>query len=420
MKSVQVWRTLGLCKGIAAWVAVVGLALAPAQVLAQWTQWGGPKQNFHAKSRGLAKDWPTEGPPKIWERELGDGYSAILVDKGKLYTMRRIDNKETVICLNAKDGKTVWEYKYDSAPKEGHAVQFGEGPRSTPLIDGDYIYAIGVASQMHCLDKKTGEVIWTRNLWDEFEGNVLPHGYSSSPIAYKKTIITLVGGKDAAIVAFNKSDGSVAWKNLSFENSYSTPKIMKVRGKDQLVTFMASEVIGADPTNGELKWQFAHGNQWKQNVCMPVLSKNTLFISSPEAGARGLKISRKGDDYSVEEVWSTRKIQFYHVSAVDQGGFVYASTGTMGPAFMAAIDIETGEIAWRKRGLAKANCVMADGRLIIVDEDGNLALATATPKTFKVHSKVKMLEKVSWTVPTVVGKKLYVRDKKNILALNIG
>ncbi len=119
-------------------------------------------------------------------------------------------------------------------------------------------------------------------------------------------------------------------------------------------------------------------------------------------------------------LWSTRKIQFYHVSAVDQDGYVYASTGTMGPAFMAAVDIQTGKIAWRKRGLAKSNCVLADGRLIIVDEDGNIALATATPKEFKVHSKVKMLEKVSWTVPTVVGKRLYVRDQKNILALNIG
>lgn len=398
------------------------VALAATPAMAQWTQWGGPNQNFQAKgSKGLAKDWPTEGPPKLWERELGEGYSAILVDKGKLFTMRRVENEETVICMNAKTGETVWEYKYEASPHEGHMEQFGNGPRSTPLILGDFIYAIGVSSQMHCLDKKTGKVVWSHNLWEEFDGNILPHGYSSSPIAYKDTIITLVGGKGASIVAFNKGDGSVAWKNLDFENSYSTPKIMKVDGQKQLVTFMGSEVIGVDPTNGELKWQFAHGNKWKQNVCMPVMAGNTLFISSPEAGARGLRIKKKkGGKFEVNEVWSTKKIQFYHVSAVDRGGFVYASTGTMGPAFMAAINIKTGEIAWRKRGLAKANCVLADGRLVIVDEDGHIALATATPKDFKLHSKVKMLEAKAWTVPTVVGKTLFVRDQKKIMALNLG
>ena len=122
---------------------------------------------------------------------------------------------------------------------------------------------------------------------------------------------------------------------------------------------------------------------------------------------------------SVEEVWSTRKIQFYHVSTVRDGDYVYGSTGSQ-VAFISAVNVKTGEIGWRKRGFAKANVVHADGRLIILDEDGKLALTTATPTELTVHSEVELLEKVAWTVPTIVGKTMYVRDKVRILALDLG
>ncbi|MCH8147185.1 MAG: PQQ-binding-like beta-propeller repeat protein [Planctomycetes bacterium] len=412
-------RTVGFILG----VVLAGFFVSSAR--AQWVQWGGTDEAFIADSKGLANDWPTEGPKKLWQRDLGDGYSSILVDNGRLYTMYRKDEGEeaVVICLDAKSGNTVWEYAYAESPKDGHEKRFGQGPRSTPLIVGDRIYTIGVSGQMHCLDKNEGKVLWSHNLWDEFGGNVQQHGYSSSPIAYKNNVIVLVGGKEkgAGIVAFDQKDGSVAWKNLEFENSYSTPKILKIHGEDQLVTFMAEQVIGADPNTGELKWSFGHKNEWKQNVCMPVVTdKNILFISSPKAGARGLQITKKGNKFDVEEVWATRKIQFYHVTAVQQGDTIYGSTGTMGPAFMASVNINTGKINWRKRGFAKATTIMADGKLIILDEDGNLGLATATPDDFVVHSKAQVLEKVSWTVPTVVGKTLFARDKKSIMAFDLG
>lgn len=413
--------TQPITKGLSlAAAAMVALGLPPA-VNAQWTQWGGPNQDFVAHVTGLAPTWPDEGPKRLWSHELGEGYSAILADAGKLYTMYRADDKEIVTCLDATTGETVWEYRYDASPREGHIKQFGEGPRSTPLLDGDRLYTIGVSAKMHCLDRDTGKVIWSHDLWDEFEGNVLNHGYASSPIAYKDTVIALVGGEGQSIVAFSKADGTVAWKALSFRNSYSTPKILDIDGETQLVTFMAKEVIGVDPDNGELKWRFPHENQWEQNVCMPVMTDdNHLFISSAEAGSKGLKLTRNGDQTSVEELWSTRKIRFYHVTSVRVGDYVYGSSGEQSPAFMAAVNIKTGDIAWRKRGFGKATCLYADGRFIILDEDGQLALVTATPTSFKVNAKAPVLNKTAWTVPTLVGKTLFVRDQKNIMALDLG
>ena len=395
-----------------------GLALGES---ASWTQWGGPNQDFKAPSTGLAKSWPDSGPPQLWSRDLGDGYTGILFEDGKLYTMYREGEQEVVISLDASNGETIWEHRYDHSPRDGHVTQFGEGPRSTPLIAGKHLYTIGVAGKMHALNKKTGKVVWAHDLWDEFDGNVLNHGYSSSPIVYKNTIIALVGGEGASIVAFNAKDGSLVWKAQSFKNSYSTPQILSVDGQDQMVVFMAEELIGLDPENGDLKWSVPHKNQWGQNINMPVMADaNHMFLSALGAGAKGLKLTNRDNKTDVEEVWTTRKIQYYHVTSVRDGDYVYGSTGGGAPSFMSAVNIKTGEIAWRKRGFAKANCIAADGRLFILDEDGKLAMATATPDDLTIHSEVELMESRAWTVPTIVGKTMYVRDNKTIVALDLG
>ncbi len=406
---------------IAAIVAIVAIGWAAwaGDSDGSWKQWGGPHQDFKAASTGLASSWPDDGPKRIWERELGDGYSAILVEDGRLYTMYRDGSEEAVVCLDAGTGETIWEQKYDHSPVESHVSQFGEGPRATPLISGNQIFTVGVAGLMHALDKKTGDVRWSHALWgEEFAGNKLQHGYSSSPIEYGKNVIVLVGGENNAIVAFNKKNGKVAWKSESFKNSYATPKIMNVAGEDQIVTFMASQLVGLDPKTGALKWSYDHANQFGQNISPPMMSDGgVLFLSSPQAGARGLKIGKDGE---VEEVWSTRKIQFYHVSTVKIGDYVYGSTGTRAPAFMSAINIETGEIPWRERGFGKANTIFADDKLYILDEDGYLYMATATPEKLTVVAKTQIFDKVAWTVPTIVGKTMFVRDKTTIMALDLG
>jgi outer membrane protein assembly factor BamB len=407
---------------LAVFFLAVALALAAPATPEGWTQWGGPQRDFHAPSSGLAASWPESGPRKLWSRELGEGYSAILVEDGRLYTMYRKDPQEVVACLDAADGKTLWEFKYDAKTSDKHVHQFGDGPRATPLIAGDQLYAIGVAGQMHALNKKTGEKVWSHDLWKEFGGNVLDHGYSSSPLEYKDTVIVLAGGAGKSIVALDKKDGHVVWGALDFQNSYSSPRIFNINGQEQLVTFMATELIGVDPTNGKLLWKYGHENQWKQNINMPVVvGGNQLFLSASEAGSRGLKVTRNEDGTSaVSEVWSTRKVQFYHVTTVLDGDWVYGSTGQIAPAFMAAVNARTGEIGWRERGFSKANCVGADGRLLILDEDGKLYLAKATPQALVVQASTQLLDKVAWTVPTVVGKTLYARDKKTIVAVDLG
>jgi outer membrane protein assembly factor BamB len=326
-----------------------------------------------------------------------------------------------VICLAASDGKTIWEQRYEAPLAKTHVTQFGEGPRATPLISGGTIYAVGVSGKLHALDKASGKVLWSHDLWGELGGTVLDHGYASSPVEYGSTLIALVGGTGHGIVAFDKADGKIVWKSQDFQNSYSSPRILKVNGKDQLVTFMATELVALDPKTGALLWTHPHENQWRQNINMPMLiDGNRLFLSAPEAGAKGLKLVAEGDKTRVEEVWATRKIQFYHVTAVSEGDWAYGSTGQAAPAFLAAINMRTGEIGWRERGMAKANVIWADGKLVVLDEAGKLYLATATPESLVVHATASLFEDVAWTVPTIVGKTMFVRNRKNAMAVDLG
>lgn len=384
-----------------------------------WQQWGGPNRDFKAPAAGLAASWPANGPEKLWTRALGDGYSAILAEGTRLYTMYRDGNEEAVVCLDAESGETVWEHRYENQPHKKHVRQFGDGPSSTPLIAGDLLFTISVAGKMNALRKKDGGVVWSRNLWDQdLGGDFLAHGYSSSPVAYGSTVIVPVGG-GAGLVAFDQEDGGVEWKSPAFRNSYSSPIVASVAGEDQLLVFMAEELIGIDPATGELRWRYPHANQWQHNISLPAVDGDMIFLSSPQAGSRGLRLVRDGETISVEEIWSTRRVQFYHASTVRIGDWVYGSSGT-GLAFMTAVNVRTGEIGWRERGFAKANCVEADGKLVILDEDGVLYLAEATPEKLVVLAETRLLDRRAWTVPTIVGSTLYVRDRRRIMAVDLG
>jgi len=408
---------------IAAWLApALAICLLSPSARAQWTQWGGPNADFMVESDPLNTSWPEDGPPRIWSRELGEGYSSILVDGGNLYTMYRKDSKERVIALDAVTGKTKWEYAYDETPAEGHVMQFGDGPRATPLIVGDHIYTIGIAGQMHCLDKKTGKVTWSHDLWDEFDHTFLNHGYSSSPFAYKNSVIALVGGEKNAIVAFDQKDGKLLWKNQSFTNSYSTPRLIEVDGETQLLCYMGEELASINPDNGDLYWSYEIGNQWGQNVSQPIFGdENVLFFSTVQDGSRGLRLQKEGGEWKPEELWSSRRVQFYHVPTVGIGDYVYGCSGSgMGQAgLFCCVNRKTGEIMWKIRGMSKATTLYADGKFIILDENGKLTIAKANPEEFELLSESTVLDNPAWSAPTLVGSTLYLRDKKNIMALDL-
>ena len=408
-------------------IAVFALALLLTTMTASaqssdWTQWGGPQRNFKSESKGLATTWPETGPRRLWQRELGEGYSAIVADRGMLFTMYRKGENEVVIALDAATGKTMWEYSYAAPFSAEYDMTNGPGPHATPLVTGNLVFSSGATGKLHCVDRKSGKLLWSHDLLKEFHGNVRVNGYSCSPIAYKDKIIMMVGGPASSLIAFNQKDGAVAWKKHDFRNSTSSPIVVSVDGQDQLVAFMWGEVVGVDPINGNLLWSHPHPVEHGLNTTTPVWgSVNLLFVSSGyDGGSRVIKLSRNGDKTTTEELWAHRLMRVHFTNAIRVGDVVYGSSGDFGPAPFTAIDVRTGKVLWRNRTFPRASFIFADGRFIILDEDGQLLLATATSEGLTVTSKAQLLNGQSWTVPSLAGTRLYLRDRKNVMAVDLG
>ena len=389
---------------------------------ADWAQWGGPHRDFKSDAKGLAATWPATGPKRLWQRDLGEGYSAIAAERGTLFTMYRKGENEAVVALDAATGKTIWEYVYPAPFSPGYDMSNGPGPHATPLVTGNFVFSSGATGQLHCFNKKTGKLLWSHDLLSEFHGTLRVNGYSCSPIAYKDKVVMMVGGKASSLIAFNQKDGSVAWKKHDFKNSTSSPIIINVSGQDQLVAFMYAEVVGVDPNSGDLLWSHPHPVEYGLNTSTPVWgADNVLFISSGyDGGSRALKLSRAGDKTSVEELWAHRLMRVHFTNAIRVGDIVYGSSGDFGPAPFTAINVKTGKVLWRDRSFPRASFILGDGRFIILDEDGHLLLATPTAEGLTVSSKVDLLSNQSWTVPSLAGTRLYLRDRKTIMALELG
>jgi len=417
---------------------------AQPNATAAWRQWGGPNRNFMVNATGLAEKWPETGPPVIWSRPLGTGHSAILVDEGRLFTMYRAGNgrakqgpwdpEEAVIAMDAATGKTLWEHKYPSRRED---FSFGAGPHSTPLIVGDRLFTIGTQKQMFAFDKKTGKVLWSHDFIKDFNSHellirpVVKTGYGCSPIAFRDTIICSVGGPGQSVMAFRQSDGAVVWKSGDFLTSEAPPIMITLGGREQLVVFGGGTVNGMDPANGRILWSHVHDPGNDLNCSTPLFGPdNILFVSSAyRAGSRAIQLKPDGNVTFAEELWFTNRVRFMFLNAIRLGDYIYGTTGDFGPAFLTALEVKTGKPAWQHRGFGRASMLYADnpsagsgqGKAIIMDEDGDLALARLAPEGVTILSEAKkVFDTTTWTVPSLAGTTLYARDREKIVALNLG
>jgi len=351
---------------------------------------------------------------------LGEGYSSILVENGILYTMYRTGSTETVIAADAGSGKTIWEYAY-SASFTSDAHETGNGPHATPAIAGDRLFTTGVTGKLHCLDKKTGKVLWSKDLWGAYGGSRLIYGYASSPMVYRDTLILPVGGNGQAMMCFRQSDGSVVWKKGDAGNAYSSPALITLDGVDQVAVMTRMHVVSFNPLNGDVQWSREHKADYGLNIFTPLWGPDNILLlsASYNAGSTALQLSREGHRTSVKELWHSNKFYVKHVNVQRIGDVFYAATGDSGPTPLSAVEAKTGKILWQQRGFQRANTLYADGKLIILDEDGNLSLATVSAQGLKVLGTTQsLLKNNAWTPPTLVGSRLYIRDRHEMMALD--
>jgi outer membrane protein assembly factor BamB len=389
-----------------------------------WPQWGGPHRNFVTEATGLRDAWPASGPRVMWRRALGEGYSSIAVDGDVLYTMYGRHGQETVLAASAQTGATLWEHTEPMTFQSDAAQEQGNGPYATPLLARTRLFTTSVAGRLLCVDRNTGRLLWDQDLGADHSGNHLMYGYASSPIAFRDSVILPVGGRGKAVMAFNQADGKVVWSRGDLGNVYSSAILVDVDGLQQLVVLLDGGVMGFNPINGDPQWQVPFQADYSIAVATPLWSPSDrlLFVSAEyNAGAKMIELARRGEQVVATERWSSNRLRLHHGNAMRIDNAIYFTNGGKGSQpILTAIDAATGTILWQERSIEKATFVWADEKLLTLDQSGTLMIAHPSREAFRITARAQLLTSLAWTPPTLVGTRAFIRDRKEMVAVDLG
>jgi outer membrane protein assembly factor BamB len=408
-------RSLFVKTVLCASVVVSCCSVAAAQT-GEWGQWRGPNRDGVSKETGLLKQWAAEGPPLVWKAQgAGMGYSSLAVTNGRIYTMGLRGDREYVIAFDAATGKEVWATPHGTAYRDSR----GDGPRGTPTVEGDRLYALGGNGDLSALEAKTGKVVWTMNVLQKFGGENIGWGISESPLVVGEKLLVNAGGAGASVVALNKRDGALLWKSQSDAPGYSSAITVEVGGKTEVVFFTSRRAIGLDVSDGKLLWEYERPSNRTANVATPVARGNRVFISSDYGTGGGLveiKADAKGAT-TAQEIYFTKEMRNHHSSSILVGDHLYGFSS----GILTAMRFDTGEVAWRDRSVGKGSLVYADGMLYAFSENGVIGLVEATPTGYSERGRFRIQQGSlpTWTHPVIAGGRLYLRDQDTLYAYDV-
>ena len=379
-----------------------------------WPQWRGPNRDGISRETGLLKAWPLEGPQVLWRVPSGEGYAGIVIAKGRGYTMFGQGESEFLIGFDPASGKETWRYKMDGIFYNDQ----GNGPRSTPLVDGDWVFGLSGNGKLHAVNAPTGKAVWSHDLRLEYGGKSPIWGISTMPLVEKDLLIVDVGGKDGhAVMAFNKSNGKVVWKSESGVPGYSAPIAITVNGVRQVLVFAGAALLSLAPNDGKLFWKYDWETRFDVNAATPVfVPPDKIFISSGYGkGSALLQTQGSNGTATMKEIWKSREMKNHFSSSILYENHLYGFDDFL----LTCLEVGTGKTKWQQRGFNKGSLLFADGHLIVLGEYGNLALVEATPAGYKEKATVQILKGKSWTMPTLANGKLYLRNQSEMLCLEV-
>jgi outer membrane protein assembly factor BamB len=395
--------------------AVLSLpAVVSNRMLEDWPQWRGPNRDGHSPETGLLKSWPAGGPPQAWRATgAGEGYSSFAVANGRLYTLGARGGREHVMAFDAASGKRLWEAAHGNRFENDR----GGGPRGTPTVDGNIVYAFGASGDLSALDAASGKINWTVNVLSKFGGSNINWGLSESPLVLADRILVNAGGP---IVALKKTDGSQIWKsNASEPAGYSSAVLHEAGGIREAIFFTHTRVVGVDVNSGKQLWSYDRVANNVANIATPIVRENKVFVSSDYGtGCALLELTAGRGGIQAREVYFNRDMRNHHASSVLVGDHLYGFSG----AILTAMQFDTGAVAWRDRSVGKGSLVFADQRLYLYGEDGTVGLAEARPDAYREHGRFRLTgtsNRPQWSHPVVSGGKLFLRDQDVIYAYDI-
>jgi outer membrane protein assembly factor BamB len=398
---------------------VASVVVAVASVAAQdWPQLLGPARNGIYTGPPIVTSFPRTGPPLLWSRDVGAGFAGPAVSGGTLVLFHRVGNQEVVEAMDAATGQTKWKFEYPTSYRDDFG--FDEGPRAVPVIAGGRVFTHGADGWLHGLDVATGKRLWAVDTRRVFESPKGYFGVASSPLVDGDRVMVNVGGKTGGIVAFDAASGKTLWTATSDEASYSTPVMANINGDRTAVFFTRSGLVALDSARGAVRYQY----RWRArmaasvNAATPIVVQDQIFLSaSYGTGAVLLRVAGN----AVTPVWSGDESMSNHYStSVYKDGYLYGFDGRQefGQA-LRCVELATGKVMWNVDAFGAGTLVVAGESLVVTRESGELALAPASPKSFRFNARAPVITGVVRAYPALADGRYFVRNDRQLRAYDL-
>ncbi len=398
------------------------LAISSASLWAgDWPQWRGAQRDDHSPDASILHPWPAAGPKQQWVfKEAGLGYAGFSVVGDRLYTLGAFEGGEQVICLDAVSGEKKWAAVLD---KRVYPNNWGDGPRSTPTVAGDKLYALSASGVLGCLSLKDGALVWQVDLVADLGGELQDWGYTESVLVDGEQVICTPGGKQGTLAALDKNTGKLRWRSAGIKEpaQYASPILINHAGQRQVIQLLTRKVFGVNPDNGELLWE----SQFPGRVAViptPIYRDGYLYVTAGYGvGCRLLKLGGK----EPEVVYENNNMVNHHGGVILVDGKLYGHSDKGG---WTCQDFLTGETLWKDESLGKGGVGFAAGHLVCVDEkSGAVALVEASPVGWKEQGRFTLSPQTTqrkpqgkiWTHPVIVNGRLYLRDQEYLQCYDV-
>jgi outer membrane protein assembly factor BamB len=399
---------------------IVGLLFASIAAAGDWPQWLGPNRDGGSSEKIAAWKDP---PRKVWSVEVGDGHSGPVISGGTVFLHQGVKDKdeEELVAFDAAKGTKLWSKTYPRAPFKN---QFGYGPRATPVVADGKVYTFGVTGILSCFKADNGEQLWQVDTLAKFKAPNLTFGLSCSPLVDGDRVIVAVG-KGASVVAFDRTKGEVVWESLKDPASYSSPVIYG-KDKDRQLTILTQQgVVALKPEDGKLLWKFPLVDLLSESSTTPIRAGGVLFASSVTFGSVGLKVDEKDGKLAANQEWKNPALTCYFSTPVAVGkDHIYLVTGALisPQATLRCVEAATGKELWKKGPVGKYHATLlrtGDDKLLMLEEAGSLVLVEPNAREYRELARSKVCGH-TWAHPALANGKLYIRDEKELICLQVG
>jgi outer membrane protein assembly factor BamB len=397
-----------------------------------WPQWRGPERDGISQEKGLLKQWPAGGPKLVWQlNDIGDGFSGPSVVGTRIYLMsnRGMDN-EFVQALSTQNGKVIWTTRVGNVGNPDQNPPYPKA-RSTPTVDGNFIYALGSDGDLACLEAKRGKIRWQKSLRKEFGGQPHEWAYAESPLVDGDVVVVTPGGAEATMVALNKKTGAVIWKSAvpgGDPAGYASAIVVKGGGRKQYVQFLSKGVVGVDAKTGEFLWRYKEVVKGPAQVFTPVARDGFVYAGALSLGGGLVRLKPDGNGVGAEQVYLERGLPNGFGGAVLLGDYLYGSD----PAEqkVVAVEFKTGKVMWRAESLGRSSLAYADGLLYVHAWKGDVGLLEATPEGYREKGRFTPPNQpkpkqgvpysdTAYAHPVIAKGRLYIRDSGTLWAYDI-